>query len=93
MHLCNYGSIVFGEFSVRVQNCARIYAYFGLIYCLREITPMGTARQICMVENVSYLRTSVRSANGIGLHENDIILIYSVTKVTNNQYSKIVKNI
>jgi len=54
---------------------------------------MGTARQICMVENVSYLRTSVRSANGIGLHENDIILIYSVTKVTNNQYSKIVKNI
>jgi len=70
---------------------ARACLHFGLIYWLREITPMSAASNICVVENLTYLRASFRRAIRIGSCENDNIFISSVTKGMNNQHSKIVK--
>jgi len=54
---------------------------------------MSIASNLCVVENLTYLRTSLRSAIEIRLCENDTIFTYSVTKVTNNQYYKIIGNL
>jgi len=66
--------------------------HFGLIQWLREITPMSTASDRCVVENLTCLWTSFQSAIGIRPGENDTMLTLSVTKVMNKQYSKSVKN-
>ena len=70
----------------------RIHSHFGLSNWLKHITRSNTVSNLCVVKNLTYLQTSFQSTIGIRLCENDSIFIYSVTKVINNQYSKIIKN-